>query len=408
MMSIVPPSLTLGVEEEYLLVDPKSRDLIKAPPKGFMKACKDRLGDSVGHELLESQVEVGTPVCRDIAEVRHELTKLRFGVAEIAQDFGMAVMAASTHPFARYADQAQVRNERYDGLIADLRALVDRMLICGMHVHAAIEDEELRIDLMNQATYFLPHLLALSTSSPFWEGKNTGLKAYRPTCFGDLPRTGLPEYFSGAAAWHEMLGQLAQTGLCQDPSKIWWDIRPSSRFPTLEMRICDICTTVEDTITIAALYQAILATLYRARSQNQSWRQYRQILIAENKSLAQRYGIDASLADYGALSCKPFAELVDEIIDLVQIEAARWGCLAEVEHARTILRRGTSADRQLDVFTRARAAGADHEEACRLVVDWLITETVAGLEADETSIAPTPTAPKWAEAEDEHERNRFG
>jgi len=402
-MSIVPPSLTLGVEEEYLLVDPASRDLVASPPEGFMKACKDRLGDGVGHELLQSQIEVGTPICRDISEVRHELQKLRTGVAEIAQDFGMVMLASSTHPFARCKDQARVRNERYDGLISDLRALADRMLICGMHVHAAIEDEEVRIDLMNQATYFLPHLLALSTSSPFWEGKSTGLKAYRPTCFGDLPRTGLPEYFSSAAAWHEMLGQLAQTGLCHDPSKIWWDIRPSSRFPTLEMRICDICTTLEDTITIAALYQAILAALFRARAQNQSWRQYRQILIAENKSLAQRYGIDSTLADFGALSCKPFADLVDEIIDLVQIEAARYGCLAEVEHARTILTRGTSADRQIAVYTHARAAGADEEESCRQVVDWLIDETLAGLEPADTSLAKT-----WSEPEEEHEQNRFG
>ncbi|MEZ5932589.1 MAG: carboxylate-amine ligase [Alphaproteobacteria bacterium] len=400
---MVPPSLTLGVEEEYLLVDPASRDLVASPPEGFMKACKDRLGDRVGHELLQSQIEVGTPICQDLADVRHELGRLRRGVAEIAQDFGMAMIASSTHPFARYADQAQVRNERYDGLISDLKALADRMLICGMHVHAAIEDEELRIDLMNQATYFLPHLLALSTSSPFWEGKNTGLKSYRPTCFGDLPRTGLPEHFSSAAAWHEMLGQLAQTGLCQDPSKIWWDIRPSCRFPTLEMRICDICTTLEDTLTIVALYQSILAALFRARSQNQSWRRYRQILIAENKSLAQRYGIDGTLADYGALTCKPFADLVDEIIDLVQIEAARRGCLAEVEHARMIVTRGTSADRQIGVFTEARAGGADHQEACRAVVDWLIDETQAGLDP----AAPVITQ-AWSEAEEEHERNRVG
>lgn len=256
---------------------------------------------------------------------------------------------------------------------------------------------------MNQATYFLPHLLALSTSSPFWEGDNTGLKAYRPTCFGDLPRTGLPEYFSSAAGWHEMLSQLAQTGLVQDPSKIWWDIRPSSRFPTLEMRICDICTTLEDTVTVAALYQAILAALYRSRSKNQSWRQYRQILIAENKSLAQRYGIDSSLADFGALSCKPFGELLDEIIELVQIEAARHDCLAEVEHARTILKRGTSADRQLDVYTRARADGAEPEEAGRQVVDWLIEETVAGLAPGEATVSMT-----WTEPEEEHERNRVG
>ncbi len=402
-MSIVPPSLTLGVEEEYLLVDPETRNLVTSPPTGFMKSCKELLGDEVGHELLQAQVEVGTPICENIGEVRRQLTRLRLGVAEAARAHGMAMMASSTHPFARSKDQARVQNERYNGLISDLRALADRMLICGMHVHAAVEDEELRIDLMNQATYFLPHLLALSTSSPFWEGDNTGLKAYRPTCFGDLPRTGLPEYFSGAASWHEMLGQLAQTGLCEDASKIWWDIRPSSRFPTLEMRICDICTRLEDTVTIAALYQSILAALFRSRANNQSWRQYRSILIAENKSLAQRYGIDSTLADFGALSCKPFAELLDEIIELVQIEAARFGCLDEVEHARSILQRGTSADRQLDVYTSARAAGADEHQACCGVVDWLIEETMTGL-VDDDLVVPVG----WSDREEEHERDRVG
>ena len=402
-MTIVPPSLTLGVEEEYLLVDPETRDLVASPPPKFMETCKERLGNAVGHELLQAQVEVGTPVCQDVGEVRRELTKLRRGVADIAGEFGMAMIAASTHPFARAKEQTRVHNERYDRLISDLRALADRMLICGMHVHAAIEDEELRIDLMNQATYFLPHLLALSTSSPFWEGSSTGLKSYRPTCFGDLPRTGLPEYFSSAAAWHEMLGQLAQTGLCEDPSKIWWDLRPSCRFPTLEMRICDICTSLEDTVTIAALYQAILAALYRSRANNQSWRRYRPILIAENRSLAQRYGIDSTLADFGALSCKPFGELLDEIIELVQIEAARFGCLAEVEHTRTILQRGTSADRQIDVYTRARSAGADAHEGCCAVVDWLIEETMAGIEIEDT-VAPAI----WTEQEEEHERNQVG
>jgi carboxylate-amine ligase len=380
-MPISPPSLTLGVEEEFLLVDPETRDLAVSPPEGFMRRCKELLGDQAGHELLQAQIEVGTPVCQSVGEIRRELIRLRRIVADVAAEFGMAMIATSTHPFARCADQQQVRNERYDGLISDLRALAGRMLICGMHVHAAIEDEELRIDLMNQATYFLPHLLALSTSSPFWEGKNTGLKAYRPTCFGDLPRTGLPEHFASAAAWHEMLRVMAETGLCQDASKIWWDIRPSSRFPTLEMRICDVCTRVEDTVTVTALYQSILGALYRARSGNRSWRRYRQILINENKSLAQRYGIDSTLADFGALSCKPFGELLDELIELVQEEAARLGCLEEVCHARDILQRGTSADRQIDTYSRARAEGASEREAGARVVDWLIEETMTGIPA---------------------------
>jgi carboxylate-amine ligase len=260
-----------------------------------------------------------------------------------------------------------------------MQALAQRMVICGMHVHAGIEDDELRIDLMNQATYFLPHLLALSTSSPFWMGQATGLKAYRPSVFGNLPRSGLPEHFDSAEEWQHMLKLLADTGLCDDATKIWWDMRPSARFPTLELRICDVCTRLEDAITIAALYQAILATLYRLRSHNQTWRRYRAVLVEENKWLAQRHGIAGSLADFGALCCKPFAALLEELIEVVQEEADRLGCLAEVHHAREIMKRGTSADRQLEVHEKARAAGASEKEAPIVVVDWLISETAVGV-----------------------------
>ncbi len=400
-MQMVPPSLTLGVEEEYLLVDPVTRDLVASPPAAFMAKCKAALGSQVGHELLQAQVEVGTSICHTVDDVRRELRYLRQTVSDIARDFGMAIVAVSTHPFARCRDQQRVRNERYDGLCHDMRARADRMLICGMHVHAGIEDDDLRIDLMSQVTYFLPHLLALSTSSPFWEGADTGLKAYRPTVFGDLPRTGLPEYFANADEWRTMLRSLKDVGLVDDPTKIWWDLRPSARFPTLELRICDVCTQLEDTVTIAALYQAILAALYRLRAQNQTWRRYRLILVAENKSLAQRYGIDGSLADFGAQSCKPFAELLEEIIELVQVEAARWGCLAEVENARRIIRCGTSADRQRGVYTKARADGADELEAARAVVDWLIEESIAS-PADEV------VRPAWRNQRDLHGANAAG
>jgi carboxylate-amine ligase len=401
-MPIAPPSLTLGLEEEYLLVDPVTRDLVASPPAAFMARCKDELGSQVGHELLQAQVEVGTPICHTVADVRRELIRLRQTVGRIAAEFDMAIIAVSTHPFARCRDQQRVRNERYDGLCHDMKARADRMLICGMHVHAGIEDDDLRIDLMSQVTYFLPHLLALSTSSPFWEGADTGLKSYRPTVFGDLPRTGLPEYFANADEWRDMLRQLKHIGLCDDPTKIWWDLRPSARFPTLELRVCDVCTQLEDTVTIAALYQAILAALYRLRAQNQTWRRYRLILIAENKSLAQRHGIDGTLADFGAQQCKPFAELLEEIIELVQIEAARWGCLAEVENARRIIRRGTSADRQLSVFTKARADGGSELEAGRAVVDWLIRETLAEPADD---VLP---APAWPLQGDIHDANGAG
>ena len=381
-MPLNPPSLTLGLEEEYLLVDPRSRDLVAAPPEEFMQRCQDQLGERVTHELLQAQVEVGTTVCQDVGAARAQLVDLRATVAATARECGMAMIAASTHPFANWRAQKRVEKERYLVLARDMQALASRLVICGMHVHAGIEDDDLRIDLMNQAAYFLPHLLALSSSSPFWEGQPTGLKAYRPTIFGDLPRSGLPEYFASADEWRHMLHVLQQTGLCDDATKIWWDIRPSAKFPTLEMRACDICTRLDDAITVAALWQSILATLYRLRANNQTWRRYRRTLVEENKWLAQRHGIVAELADFGVLACKPFGVLVEEIIELVRDEAMRLGCLPEVLRAREILDRGTSADRQLNVHARARAAGATEHEAAQAVVDWLIEETMVGVRSE--------------------------
>ena len=381
-MPLTAPLLTLGLEEEYLLVDPISRELMAAPPEQFMQRCQERLGERVTHEFLQAQVEVGTTVCQDVGAARAQLAELRATVAATAREFGMAMIAASTHPFANWRAQKKVEKERYLGLARDMQALASRLVICGMHVHAGIEDDELRIDLMNQATYFLPHLLALSSSSPFWEGQPTGLKAYRPTVFGDLPRSGLPEHFASADEWRHMLHHLAQTGLCDDATKIWWDIRPSARYPTLELRVCDICTRLDDAITIAALWQSILASLYRLRANNQTWRRYRRTLVEENKWLAQRHGIAAELADFGVLACKPFGVLVEELIELVKDEAMRLGCLPEVLRARDILDRGTSADQQLNVYAKARAAGASEREAAQAVVDWLIEETMLGVSRD--------------------------
>ena len=388
-MPLTPPSLTLGIEEEYLLVDPASRDLVAAPPEGFMQRCKERLGERVTHELLQAQVEVDTSVCSDVAAARAQLIELRATVAATAREFNMAVIAASTHPFANWRAQKKVEKERYIVLARDMQALASRMVICGMHVHAGIEDDELRIDLMNQATYFLPQLLALSTSSPFWEGQPTGLKAYRPTIFGDLPRSGLPEYFASAAEWRHMLHLLAETGLCDDATKIWWDVRPSARFPTLELRVCDICTRLEDAITIAALWQAMLAALYRLRASNQTWRRYRRTLVEENKWLAQRHGIVAELADFGVLAKKPFGVLLEELIEMVRDEAMRLACLPEVLRSREILDRGTSADQQLNVYAKALGAGANEREAVQAVVDWLIEETMVGVAQDVVPDAPS-------------------
>ena len=380
-MSTDRPAFTIGVEEEYLLVDPDTRDLASRPPKGFMERCKEALGPHVTHEFLQSQVEVGTRVCRSASEVRDELIRFRRTISDIARDCGLRMIAASTHPWAIWHQQVPVEMERYRILSEAHQSLARRMVICGTHVHAGIEDPKLRLELMNQVTYFLPHLLALSTSSPFWEGFDTGLKAFRPTIFGNLPRSGLPEQFESFADWSEMLELLADTGLCDDPTKIWWDIRPSVKHPTLEMRICDMCTRLDDTVAIAALYQAILALLYHLRANNQSWRRYRRIFLAENKWRAQRYGIHGSLADLGRRTLVPLPELIDELIGLLGEHARELGSVPQIEHARTIVENGTSADHQLRVYKLALQDGANEREAQIKVVDWLIESSLDGVPA---------------------------
>jgi carboxylate-amine ligase len=375
-MSIRYEAFPIGIEEEYLLIDPETRSLAGRQPAGFMARCKEILGSRVTHEFLQSQVEIGTGVCRTVGEARAELLDLRQAVAASAEEFGMRMIAASTHPWSHWRDQEPVDMERYRILGAEHRSLARRMAICGMHVHAGIEDLNLRVDLMNQVSYFMPHLLALSTSSPFWEGHDTGLKAFRPIIIGDLPRSGLPEVFESWNDWTELLDDLAATGVVTDPTKIWWDLRPSSRHPTLEIRICDVCTWLEDSLTIAALYQSTLAFLLYLRNNNQRWRQYRRILILENKWRAQRYGVEAELADFGKGIVVPLPELIDELIEILRPHAEALGCIAEVEHARTIARRGTSADHQLKVYHDALAAGASDHEAQVAVIDWLVAQSV--------------------------------
>jgi carboxylate-amine ligase len=323
-----------------------------------------------------------------VSEAREELLELRHAVAASAEEFGMRMIAASTHPWSHWRDQEPVDMERYRILGAENRSLARRMAICGMHVHAGIEDRNLRVDLMNQVSYFMPHLLALSTSSPFWEGHDTGLKAFRPIIIGDLPRSGLPEVFESWNDWTELLDDLAATGVVTDPTKIWWDLRPSSRHPTLEIRICDVCTWLEDSLTIAALYQSTLAFLLYLRNNNQRWRQYRRILILENKWRAQRYGVQAELADFGKGIVVPLPELIDELIEILRPHAEALGCIAEVEHARTIARRGASADHQLKAYHDALAAGASDHEAQVAVVDWLVAQSV-----QPDSPAPAETLP---------------
>ncbi len=373
------PEFTIGIEEEYLLVDRVSRDLASEPPDSMMAECEDSLRGQVAPEFMRAQIEVGTRVYRRVRDAGADLMRLRGTVAEIARRHGLAPIAASTHPFARWEDQHQVHKERYDVLARDMQGAVRRLLICGMHVHVGIADNELRIDLMNQAAYFLPHLLTLSTSSPFWRAQNTGLKSYRLTVFDAMPRTGIPDRFDSYGEYQRMVSHLVGAGVIEDATKIWTDVRLSARFPTLEMRITDVCTRLNDAICIAALYQCVLSMLYRLRLNNQRWRIYPRILVHENRWRAQRYGIDGELIDLGKGSLVPFAELLDEILGLVEEDAQRLECLSEVQNARRILTRGTSADRQLARYKEVRDGGADHDDALRAVVDLLIDDTVDGV-----------------------------
>jgi len=378
-MSVSGPSFAIGIEEEYLLVDRKTRDLAHDRPEAFMTALEAKLGDQVKHEFLTSQVELVTKPCPGIAEARADLTQLRRTAAAVAGEFGLAIVAAATHPFAGYESTTPTDKERYKILARDLQGVGRRLLICGMHVHCALDDNELRIDLMSQIAYFLPHILALSTSSPFWRGEDTGLKSYRIAVFDELPRTGIPEQFDSWGEYQRHVDILVHTGLIEDASKLWWDVRPSARFPTLEMRITDMPTLMEDTLTIAALYVCILRMLWRLKRSNQRWRRYAAMLIGENRWRAQRYGIDEGLVDFGKGAIVPYAHLLDELVELTREDAAVLGCTAEVARAPEILRRGTSAHRQRKTYEAARAAGAGKREALIKVVDALMQETVEGV-----------------------------
>ncbi len=374
-MAHAEPSFTIGIEEEYLLVDLETRDLASDPPPELLKACQDALPEHVSPEFLRCQIEVGTPVCTDIAAARQELVHLRSTIAEVADQYGLAPIAASTHPFAEWDKQHHTDRERYNVLAKAMQVVAQRLLICGMHVHVAIEDDDMRIDLFNQLTYFLPHLLALSTSSPFWRGRKTGLKSYRLSVFNELPRTGLPQLFDSAGEYQRTIDTIVATGLIEDATKVWWDLRPSARFPTIEMRISDVATRVEDTLTIAALYQSLTRMLWRLRRDNQRWRQYSPFLVAENRWQAQRHGASGDLVDFGKGALVPFADLVEELIDLVGEDADHFGCRKEVERAREIIRDGTSADRQIAVYDATMENGAEHHEALQAVVDFLVSET---------------------------------
>jgi carboxylate-amine ligase len=365
-----PPSLTIGIEEEYQIIDPVSREL-KSYITEILKEDSMVLGE-VKPELHQSMVEVGTKVCHTPTEVRAELVRLRGLVMGLAGKNGLRIAAAGTHPFSSWMTQEITPLERYAGVREDLQDLAQRLLIFGTHVHIGIEDREFLIDCMNTVRYMLPHVLTLSTSSPFWLGRQTGLKSYRSVVFRNFPRTGLPPTMQSWSEFAELVQEMVSTNCIPNASKIWWDVRPSWSYPTLEFRICDVCTRVDEAVCIGAIFQAIVAKLWKLRRDNMTFRQYGAAFIEENKWRAVRYGLDGKLIDFGKNRELPARDLIRELIEwFIDDVVDELGSRKEVEYAYKILAEGTSADRQLRTFQQT---GDLHS-----VVDQLIRETEEGV-----------------------------
>lgn len=384
-MAVPDVPLTLGVEEEYQIIDPVTRNLHSYISELLSQDQRRPTRLNIKPEFMQSQVEVGSNVCRNVKEVRRELRRLRRSVDEMARENGLRFAAASTHPFAKWEEQSITEGVRYKELLDDMQRVARGLLIFGMHVHVGFgsdpESKDLMIEIMNQARYFIPHLLALSTSSPFWHGYNTGLKSYRSVVFEMMPRTGIPHSFTSWAEYKSFettLGKVGAFGKADTRAKIWWDIRPHPNFDTLEFRISDICTRVEEAVCIAALFQAICARLLKLRKNNMSWRRYRHIHVTENKWRAVRYGIQGELIDFGIEESVPYAKLAEELIEFLDDVVDDLDSRQEVEYVRTILATGSSADRQVAVY-KQHGGDDNREEALKAVVDNLIAETVEGV-----------------------------
>lgn len=379
-MSFGLEQFTIGVEEEYQIIDPETREL-KSHISAMLEEGGMVLGEAVKPEMHQSVIEVGTDICKNVQEARADVSKLRATVAQLARKNGLRIAAASTHPFSDWQKQAITERDRYHTIVEDLQDVARGNLIFGLHVHIGIPDRDLAVQIMNEARYFLPHVLALTTSSPFWLGRKTGLKSTRCSIFKMFPRTGVPEAFHGWSHFENYVDTLIKTGCIDDGKRIWWDVRPHAYFNTIEFRICDLPTSIDDTIAVVALFQAIVAKLFRLRSQNLGFRVYNRALVEENKWRAYRYGLDGKLIDFGAKCEKPARVLVEELLEFVDEVVDELGSRKEIEHIRTILDRGTSADKQLEVF---RETGD-----LKAVVDWMIEETVAGVDLRQETVAAT-------------------
>jgi glutamate---cysteine ligase / carboxylate-amine ligase len=373
----VAADFRFGIEEEYFVNDAVKRDAARARVKEFFAACRAHFPEKdVQREMLEPQVEVATPPTADFAVARQVLTGLRRDVGAIAREHDLAIMASGTHPLAVWTRHRATSHARYGKLMHDLQMLGARNMVCGLHVHVEVPDLEARVDIMNRALPFMPLILALSTSSPFWQAQRTGLLGYRLAAYRELPRTGLPELFESAADYDRYIATLVAARAIEDSSYVWWVIRPSRQHPTLELRVADSCTRVDDTLALAALYRCLVRRLWRDPAVNAGLTGASRAIIGENCWRAQRYGIHGSFVDEASRSARPVAAVLEDALALVADDAAALGCAAELEGTRAILARGTSADRQLALHTEALGRGLPNREALACVVDWLTAETV--------------------------------
>jgi len=374
----MPPTFTIGIEEEYQTVDPVTRDLRSHIHAEIIEKGKLALQERVKAEMHQSVVEVGTSVCANIKDAKAELKRLRRHMIRLAEENGLRLASAATHPFADWRVQEVYPDDRYKNIVEDMQLVARANLIFGLHVHVGIEDREIAIHMMNHARYFVPHLLALSTNSPFWLGMNTGLKSYRCKVFDKFPRTNMPDFFPSWGEYENYVKLLIKTNSIDNAKKIWWDIRPHPFFSTIEFRVCDIPMRLDETIALAALIQATVAKLYRLHESNQGFRLYRRSLLMENKWRAARYGLDGKLIDFGKQMEIPERELLEEYLAFVDDVVDELGSREEVEYIRKIMKEGTGADRQLQVFTETNDMKA--------VMDYIIEETQAGIGEDEEEL----------------------
>jgi carboxylate-amine ligase len=371
------PSLTIGIEEEYQTIDPETRDLRSHIDSEIIAKGKMLLKEAVKAEMHQSVVEVGTGVCRDIKDAAKELKALRSQIVNLAKQNGLRLAASGTHPFADWRKQDIYPDERYYTIVQDLKMVARANLIFGLHVHIGVEDREMQIQLMNASRYFLPHILALSTNSPFWQGMDTGLKSYRGKVFDKFPRTNIPDYFPSWGEYESFVNVLVKTNCIDNAKKIWWDIRPHPNFPTLEFRICDVPMRADETIAIAALIQATIAKLYKLSTANQGFRLYRRALIMENKWRASRYGIEGKIIDFGKQIEVPVRDLIYEYLNFVDDVVDELGSRQEINYIHRILEHGTGADRQLRIYQET----GDLTK----VVDYIIYETEAELSTEQVA-----------------------